>query len=129
MCTYDYGALPLFLSRVLQATPPLLELYACGSGLVDNARHALKKQPLRPSREAMNLGACPSWPLFNLAKAAADRVKGIAANAAPRLEFGTHTKWHLCFVCLRPASDFRGGKHSTSTKVVATAKVKWESVE
>ena len=28
----------------------------------------------------MNLGACPSWPLFHLAKAAADRVKGIAAN-------------------------------------------------
>lgn len=81
----------------------------------------------------MHLDAYPSWPLFHLATAAADRVKGIAANGPrPRDSTRVTRVWNShevapMFCMFTPR--FRGGKHSTANEVVATAKVKWESVE
>ena len=76
----------------------------------------------------MHLDAYPSWPLFHLAKAAADRVKGIAANG-PRARARVWNSHEVAPMFCMFTPRFRGGKHRTANEVVATAKVKWESVE
>ena len=126
MCTYDYGALPLFLSRVLQATPPLLELYACGSGHVECTSRS-QKAAAGTFLRCNAFGRTPFLASLPSGQGSGRPCKGNRSQRGPEARVWNSHEVAPMFCMFN--LGFRGGKHSAGNEVVATAKVKWESVE